>query len=95
MKRLRAFLASPHGKLAEHYLVVFAGAAVATALASSQHVAGAHGVHALAATLIGIGAAAIKAGYDAVRKLAVPAVLAYLAHRGIKTPPAPPAPPAK
>jgi hypothetical protein len=95
MKRLRAFLASKQGKLAEHYLAIGAAAAATSLLASSQNFGGVHGVHALAAFLVGAGSVALKAGYDAVRKLAVPAVLAYLAHRGIKTPPAPPAPPAK
>ena len=93
MKRIKTFLASSNGKLAAHYAVAFLGAAAAAALASSQHLAGIHGVNALAAALVGIGSVAVKAGYDAVRKLAIPAVLAYLAKRGIKTPPAPPAPP--
>lgn len=84
MKSLRTFLASKHGKLAEHYGVVFLGAAAATFVASSQHLAGVHGLHALAAALVGLGAAAVKAGYDAVRQLAVPALLAWFAHRGVK-----------
>ena len=91
MKTIKTFLASSRGKLLAHYVVAFLGAAAAAALASSQHLAGIHGVHALAATLVGIGSVAIKAGYDAVRKLAVPALLAYMAKRGVKAPPAPPA----
>lgn len=89
MKRLRAFLASSKGKLAEHYLIVFLGAAAATLLASSQHLAGVHGVHAFAAALVGVGAAAVKAGYDAVRRLAVPALLAWFAKRGVQAVAAP------
>lgn len=92
MKTLRTFLASKHGKLAEHYAIVFLGAAAATLAASSQHLAGVHGVHALAATLVGLGAAAVKAGYDAVRQLAVPALLAWSASRGVKAAVSAPAP---
>lgn len=97
MKTLRSFLVSKHGKLAEHYATVFLGAAAATLLASSLHLAGVHGLHALAAALLGIGATALKAGYDAVRQLAVPALLAWFASRGVKAAPIPtPAPaPAK
>lgn len=84
MKTLRSFLASKHGKLLEHYLAIFAAAAATSLLASSQHLAGLHGIHALAAALVGFGAAAVKAGYDAVRQLAVPALLAWFASRGVK-----------
>lgn len=84
MTQLRKFLASPHGRLLEHYLTIFFGAAAATFVASSQHLAGVHGLHALAAALVGLGAAAVKAGYDAVRQLAIPALLAWFAHRGVK-----------
>lgn len=88
MKSIRTFLASKHGKLLEHYGVVFAGAAVATFVASSQHLAGVHGLHALASFAVGVGAAALKAGYDAVRQLAIPALLAWFAKRSAPKPPA-------
>lgn len=92
MKTVRTFLASPHGRLLEHYAAIFGAAAVTTLLASSQHLAGVHGVHALAATLVGVVAAAAKAGYDAVRQLAIPALLAWFAHRGVNAPVSDPKP---
>lgn len=97
MKRLRAFLASKYGKQAEHYAAIFAAAAATSLLASSQNFGGIHGVHALAAFLVGAGSVALKAGYDALRSTLLPAALGWvksrLSHK--PAPPAPPAPPVK
>lgn len=94
MKRLRAFLASKYGKLAEHYGAIFFAAAGTSLLASSQHLGGIHGVHPLASFLVGAGSVALKAGYDALRSTLLPALLGYVKSR-LSHKPAPPAPPAK
>lgn len=81
MKRLRAFLASKQGKLAEHYAAIFGAAAGTSLLASSQHFGGIHGVHALASFLVGAGSVALKAGYDALRSTLLPALLGLVRSR--------------
>lgn len=94
MTRIHAFLTSTRGRLLEHYAIIFAGAAAASFLASSQHVAGIHGIHAYAAALLGAGSVAIKAGYDALRQAAIPAITAWLAARKHRNTPPSPTPPA-
>lgn len=91
IKRLKQFLQSKHGKTVEHYATVFAAAAGAALLASADHFAGIHGVHAYAAVAVGVLATAAKAGYDAVRVLLLPTVAAWIVTRKSPQPPAPPA----